>query len=570
MSADGLLPPALMKFSSLVYEQPDLNVLSDHFRRARLRVRLSMSPSAAAAAILDLQQPVQVFHSMATLARIRHDCDLSDPVYREAVRFFDHAEARVAQWTQSTYAALLDSRFRHDLEDLLGQSLLRKAVQLNKSVQDRTIADLSEENRLVTVYQQRISDIRIRFKAQNLNLSQLEPMLQGPDRNDRRAAHQAMNTVFAENKAWLDNCFSQLIAVRNRMSRKLGFTGFTELGYIRMERVDYARADVEKFRRFIQLYFVPICQEIRRLQKRRLELDHLMYYDLPCLFPQGNPPLICRPDQLVELTGKVMVSLLGDDGSFFAGLAEKDYVDALARPDKLGGGYCSTLLTQRVPFILTNASQTARDVTVLLHETGHALASLSGFPQMKIMEDHSPSLDLCEIHSTALEYLSYPCMPAYFAENAEDYTLMHMTESLLFLPYACAVDEFQHLVYDQPDMSADERHRVWHLLEQKYQPDLDYGEDGYFAEGGAWQKKEHIYASPFYYIDYALAQIAALDLWQISRKDAPLAMKKYRLLCDLGGRDTFLQQLSEAGLSSPFEEGTIKKIAYAVCDFLDL
>ena len=207
---------------------------------------------------------------------------------------------------------------------------------------------------------------------------------------------------------------------------------------------------------------------------------------------------------------------------------------------------------------------------VLMHECGHAYAALRSFKHTDLLEYHQPTLETCEIHSTALEYLSYPHLDAFFGPAGQEAALLHMTESLLFLPYGCMVDEFQHRIYDEPTLTPADRNQVWLELEHRYQPDLDYDGAPFFSEGRAWQKKEHIFNSPFYYIDYVLAQLTALDIWSTSRKHPDRAWKKYDALCEAGGHGTFLELLEKAGLASPFEPDTIKRLAYAVCDFLAL
>ena len=170
-----------------------------------------------------------------------------------------------------------------------------------------------------------------------------------------------------------------------------------------------------------------------------------------------------------------------------------------------------------------------------------------------------------------MEFLSYPYMDMFYGEKADQYRQLHMTQALLFLPYGCMVDEFQHIVYDDPDMSPEDRHAVWKSLEEKYQPYIKYDEDHPFhAMGGAWMKKDHIFTTPFYYIDYCLAHICALQLWDESLEDPASALAKYNALCEAGGNDTFLNLISAAGIRSPFETDVIKKIAYSCCKFLEL
>lgn len=560
----------LQPFNELAYQRPDMNWLSDQFRRVRLRLRLAMSAHAALNAVLELQPALIEYHKMSSLARIRHDCQTDDPFYQAEVRLYDQQDAQVDQWTQATYAALQASRFRTELMHHLGPAIFRKAQILKDTVQERILADLAEENRMVSAYHQRLATARILCLGQAWTLAGLEPLLQSPDRSIRREAHIALHEYYAGESAWLDTLFDQMVALRTSLAFKIGYGSFTDLAYRRMERHDYGREQVARFRELIKRYFVPITREIRRLQKRRLNVDPLYYYDLPCLFAQGNPPLIIGRETLGETAGLVMQQLLGQAPSFFDQMYSRGYVDWQTRPDKVQGGYCSTLHGWKVPFILMNAGGSSQDVATIIHEAGHAYASLASFPVQKVIEDHSPSLDICEIHSLALEYLSYPHMQHFFGENAGAYTMMHMTESLLFLPYGCMVDEFQHRVYDQPQMSSAERHSLWRSLEQVYQPDLDYDGMTWLENGSAWQKKEHIFAAPFYYIDYCLAQMVALDLWQQSRKQPKKALQRYRKLCASGGQMTLLDLLANTGLASPFDEATIKRLAFAVCQFLAL
>lgn len=568
--AEELCPAALPTFDQLVYKRPDMAWLSDQFRRTRLRLRLAMSAHAAINAIIDMQGPLVEYYKMAALARIRHDCQVRDPFYLDEVSFFDEQDAQVDQWTQGTYAALQALRFRTELNHHLGAAIFRKAQVLRDTVQERILSELAEENRMVSAYEQRLAAAEITCLGQVWTLSGIEPLLQSQDRVIRRSAHEAVAAYYTQESPWLDNIFDQLVRNRTGMAQKIGFPSFTELAYRRLERQDYGREQVARFRELIKRYFVPITREIRRLQKRRLSVENLYYFDLPCLFPQGNPPLKVSMAAMAAETGRVMQRLFGQTPSFFDQLNDRGFVDPLARPDKVQGGYCSTIHGWQTPFILMNASGTAQDVATLIHEAGHAYASLQGFPTMKVIEDHSPALDVCEIHSMALEFLSYPYLDGFFGENADAYALLHMTDALLFLPYGCLVDEFQHEIYAQPQLDSDARHALWRRLEKEYQPDIDYGNQAWLAKGGAWQKKGHIFASPFYYIDYCLAQLVALDIWQQAGKNRPKALQCYDKLCSAGGQMTFLEVLQFAGLASPFDEATIKRLAFAVCQFLSL
>lgn len=563
-------PMTRLPFGKLPYERASLDSLRAQARRSRLTLRIAVSQNAAENAILAFDKELSSFRTMATIARIRHDKAVDDPVFVKEQDFYDEAEAEVMQIERQVYQALLKCRHAGFLGERFGQMLIRRAENSDTLINSKVIGLIAEENKLASQYQSEMAEPAVAYEGSALSLAQIEPNLQNPDREVRQKAHAAVSEFFKTRSDRFDQIFDQLVKTRDSIARGLGMRRFTELGYRRMERFDYGRAEVESLRDSVFRYIVPLTVEIRRLQRRRLGLDRLYHYDLPCLFPQGNPVCRVEPAKLSATAERIFEDLLGQSPSFFRRLSERGFLDLLARPNKTGGGYCSTVLDAQLPFILMNASSTPQDITTLMHEAGHAFASIASFSEPRLSSCHQPSLDICEIHSTAMEFLTYPLMEPFFEADAEDYALMHMTESLLFLPYSCQVDEYQHRIYDDPSLTPAQRHEVWRSLEAKYQPSLEYEEDEYFFSGSAWHKKEHIFVSPFYYIDYCIAQIAAMELWTLSREDKDEAIQRYNRLCQAGGSAPFSELLRTAGLSSPFSPDTIKKIAYQACVFLEL
>ncbi len=561
---------AAQSFAQWPYHRAEYEKIATEIRKNRLRLRLSLSPAVAIQSVKDFQAILRYYYSQAAVARIRHDQHTDDPFYAAEQDYYDQTDAQISQQTQSFYSTMLGSRHRKDLEEHYGSLIFRKAQNLQDTVRQNVVDDLSEENRLASAYLQKMSAAAIPMDDHTFTIAQLEPLQQSPDRQVRVKTFVAYGNWLESQKKDLDQLFDQLVATRTKISRKLGCSSFTELGYKRLERFDYQRSQVEELRQAVIRYIVPLTQEIRRLQRRRLGVDHLYFYDWPCLFPAGNPQMLIPFSKLPDQLDQALSTLTKTEPSFFRTLIAGGYLDLASRANKTPGGYCSTVINAGLPFILMNASGTAQDVSVLLHEAGHAYASMRSMADPTLLEYHQPTLETCEIHSTALEFLSYPLMERFFGPDAGNYALMHMTEALLFIPYGCLVDEFQHIIYDQPKLLPEQRHEIWRNLEKIYLPDLDYDQEPFHASGGGWQKKEHIFVSPFYYIDYVLAQIVALDLWQLSRKTPDKAWRSYDKLCGLGGRDTFLQLLKKAGLDSPFDMGTIKRVAFAACSFLDL
>ncbi|SEV82697.1 oligoendopeptidase, M3 family [Ruminococcaceae bacterium KH2T8] len=558
-------------FKDIKYVRPDIEAFTSFVKEVRLKLMTCQDADIASEIILDYEKKVSGFDTQYALCNILHDLDTSDDFYTDELEFFDEAFATVSELTAAVLTSLLNCPCADALRAKYGDMIFRKAVNQKETVSKEIIDELVKESSLENDYGQIQSEAQIEFGGEILNLSTLAPYLESTDRKTRRKAHIALDKYYQGKKETFDKIYDDMVKVRTEAARKLGYKSFTELGYKRMERYDYTRDDVAKFRDDIVKYIVPITEQIRKLQKERLGVDELMYWDLPTLFKNGNPVPNVSGEGYERVAGNFFRDIFGVVPSFFDVLSEHGFTDLLARNNKSTGGYCMYLEDYAIPYIFMNGNGTADDVATLVHEGGHAYAAIRSAEVSPFVECLSPTLETCEIHSTAMEFMSYPYMNMFYGDKAEQYCELHMTQALLFLPYGCMVDEYQHIVYDDPDMKPEQRHQVWKDLEKKYQPFNNYGDQMPFHEmGGAWMKKDHIFTTPFYYIDYCLAHICALQLWDESRTDMKTALSKYNQLCEAGGTDTFLNLIGKAGLESPFDTGVIKKLAYSICKFLEL
>ena len=569
---DNTANSSVPDFKDLKYIRPDLETFTETVQNVRLRLMTAKTIEAADEALGEYEIAVSSFDTQYALCQILHDLDTSDEFYNTEMEFFDEASARVQELSSAVLSGLLTCPCADLLKVKYGNMIFRKAKNQKEIISSEVIEDLTEESRLENEYSQKQSEAELQLGKKTLNLSLIQPYLESTDRNVRKDACKALDAYYMSRKETYDKIYDDLVKTRTQIAKKLGYKSFTELGYKRMERYDYNREDVAAFRENIKRYIVPLTVQIRKLQQERLGVDELMFHDLPCLFAEGNPTPIVRKDTYKDAAGKFFRSILGADPSFFDVLTDHGYTDLLSRPSKSTGGYCMYLEDYCIPFIFMNGNGTFDDVATVVHEGGHAYAALAGAESSPFVECLSPTLETCEIHSTSMEYMSYPFMDIFYGKYAEQYCELHMTEGLLFLPYGCMVDEFQHIVYDNPDMTPAERHAAWKKLEETYQPSIKYDENDtpFHAMGGAWMKKDHIFTTPFYYIDYCLSQICALELWEESGRDMKEALEKYNTLCQLGGSDTFLSLIKKSGIESPFKVDVIKRLAYKCADFLNL
>ena len=332
-----------------------------------------------------------------------------------------------------------------------------------------------------------------------------------------------------------------------------------ELGYYRMNRNCYGKDEVEAFRRQIKEYFVPFAEKLHALRRQRLGLEKLSYIDEQVYFKDGNPAPTGTPEEIMAAGQKMYRELSPETAEFFDFMMENQLFDVLGRKTKKAGGYMTYLPLYHAPFIFANFNGTSGDVDVITHECGHAFQGYLA-AQDPIREHADIGMETAEIHSMSMEFFTEKWMNLFFGNRAQDYVEMHLEDAAAFIPYGCMVDEFQHIVYEHPELTPAERKQAWSRLEREYKPHLDYEGDPFFGQGGFWQKQLHIYDYPLYYIDYCLAQTCALQYKVKMDADFTEAWKSYLKLCRLSASDFYTNMIKEVGLDSPFEPGCVKNI----------
>lgn len=507
--------------------------------------------------------------SMMTIAQIRNDVDVTDTYYKEEKDYYDEIHPKVEAARLSYLKALVNSPFRGDLQGRIGEVAFKSMEIAFRAMDERIISLKQEENRLMTDYDCLIATAKIDWEGEELNLSLLRPYLTHPDREVRKRAYAKYTEYFCSVGDRLDDIYDRLVKNRSEQARRLGAKDFRTLGYDRMNRHSYGREEVESFRRQIKKDFVPFAKKVQENRRRRLGLEGLAFYDEGMFFAEGNPSPMGSPQEIME-AGQVMYrELSSETREFFDFMMENELFDVLGRKTKKAGGYMTEIPKYSAPYIFANFNGTSDDVDVITHECGHAF---QGYIAAKdpIMEHRDITMDTAEIHSMSMEFFTSPYMEKFFADRADDYRKMQIESAILFIPYGCMVDEFQHIVYEKPQMSPKERHQVWRSLEREYMPHLDYEDDPYFAKGGFWQKQPHIYTAPFYYIDYVLSQFCALQYKLWMDRDYAEAWESYLKLCHISAGKFYQDMLVAVGLVSPFCEGSVRQMTEKLAPLLDI
>jgi M3 family oligoendopeptidase len=547
---------ATHRFSDIAEPRPTRAGLVASYRE----IGAALDRGDRAAAVADWDRLRRRYDTWSALVHLRFAQDTTDENAKADRDYADTLSPEGADLENALKRRLLADGDRPAVAALVGGHALR-LWETDVTTFDPVIKpDLEEEARVSARYTELLASAKLQIAGKMVNLAGLGPYAEDPDRSVRHAAETVRWRFFEANAGALDELYGQLVQLRHGMARKLGFATYTKLGYRRLRRVDYGPDDVARYREQVVRHVVPLVG--RLLEARRAEngWDRLRYWDEALVDPAGNPKPAGDHDVLVDAAAAMFDGLDPRLAAFYRSMREGGFMDLKNRPGKAGGGFCTSFPTEGVPFIFANFNGTHHDIGVFTHEMGHAFQNWESRGQPGV--DYLwPTMEAAEINSMGLEFLSYPGIGKLVGEAAADrFRRMHLIGALAFLPYGVCVDHFQHEVYARPDASPAERHAMWARLERIYMPWTDYGDLGFLLKGGRWQAKPHIYGSPFYYIDYTLAQCCAMQFWVKSRRDYRAAMEAYVALCARGGSAPFQDLVRSAGLVSPFAEGALADV----------
>ncbi|WP_028531533.1 M3 family oligoendopeptidase [Paenibacillus sp. UNC217MF] len=548
-----------MKFSDYTYVRPDAKLIEQQIKQLISSFEAAESFEQQDRIMSDINKLRSEFDTQAQLVSIRHSIDTNDEFYKAEQEYMDEVGPVIQEYITDYYRALVNSKYRAELEAKWGVQLFQLAEKMLKTFSPEIIEDLQLENKLSTEYSQLIASAKVLFEGEERTLAQLTPFELSTDRDMRKRASEAKFGFMSENEAKFDRIYDDLVKVRTKIAKKLGYENYVQLGYDRMCRTDYNAEMVANFRSQVLEHIVPAATKLKERQGNRIGVDQMYYYDESFNFKTGNATPKGDPDWIVQNGAKMYEELSPEMNEFFTFMRENELMDLVSKKGKQSGGYCTFLSEYGAPFIFSNFNGTSGDIDVLTHEAGHAFQVYES-RHFEVPEYNWPTYEAAEIHSMSMEFFTWPWMELFFQEDTEKYKFAHLADALLFIPYGVTVDEFQHFVYSNPEATPAERKAAWRDIEKKYLPHRDYEGNDYLERGGFWQKQGHIYQSPFYYIDYTLAQLCAFQFWKRMNEDWKSAWADYLKLCRAGGSQSFTGLVQVAGLISPFEDGCIASV----------
>lgn len=557
-----------MKFHEYPYVRPEFETVNAAFNHSLTQFKQASSFEEQDKIMTDINALRNEVESMMVLVSVRNSIDTTDEFYDAEQTFFDENAPLYQGLVTEYYHALLGSPFKSALEEKWGKQIFTLADLALKTFKPEIIELMQTENKLVSEYTKLKASAKIPFEGEDRNLSQMTPFAESKDRDMRIKAQKAITEFYVANEEQFDRIYDEMVKTRHEIALKLGYENFVALGYARLGRSDYNAEMVANYRKQVYENIVPLASELRNRQAKRLGLDDLKYYDESLQFLTGNATPKGSPEWMIDNAKNMYRELSKETDEFFSYMTNNELLDLVTKKGKAGGGYCTFISKYKSPFIFSNFNGTSGDVDVLTHEAGHAFQVYSS-RNYELPEYVWPTYEACEIHSMSMEFFAWPWMENFFKEDLVKYKFSHLSGALLFIPYGVSVDEFQHFVYENPNASPAERKAKWVEIEKKYLPDKDYEDNDFLNRGGFWFRQSHIFASPFYYIDYTLAQVCAFEFWHKSRVMPETAWEDYLRLCQAGGSKSFLDLLKVAKLNNPFEDGTIKKIVEPISAFLE-
>ena len=555
----------MIKFLEFPYERLDFENISIRMTTHTEKIKGAKTVGEAYLQIIETDHLEKVFVSYATLSEAGNTNNSYDEFYLGEEKFFNEAKPKFELLIQNRNKAILESCFRSELKKLIGDEFFDSADMQKRTVSEDVLELMNAENELSQEYSTIMSRLTIDVDGETLTMPQISKLGQSADRKVRQKyavlGEKAMLKVAGD----LDRIFDELMKIRTEIAYKTGFDSYTDYCLCKHGRTSYGREELKAFVTNVEKYIVPVVSEMIDAQSKRLGHE-VKNYDESTLFP-GRKVKIEK--ELLPAFKKIFGKLSPETKVFFDELCEREFYDLELREGKTMGAYSNYMPLCNMPYIFETYNATEGAVETFAHECGHGLNSYMhrGEPVSGVS---AQSADICETHSMSMEFFVWQDIDEIIPKkDIAAYKYRQLKDSLAFIPYGTAVDLFQTTVYDNPEMTPDERLKLWKDLEKKFVPWRKYEEGLFYDQGRAWQRQIHVMKWPFYYIDYVLAQVCALQFWALDTENHEKAWNAYMSLIKDSGRYSFTEIIKRAGLSTPFEDKVLAKIVDTTLSFIE-
>ena len=495
--------------------------------------------------------------------QIKMTCDTENKELEASFTFFMmEIQPKMQPFSDRLNKKLLDCKFASELDTQKYFTYLRNVKKNIDLFEEKNIPLIAELNVLQQQFGVIAGKMTVAVNGQEYTLQQATRFLEDPDRNLREEVYHKINKRRLADKDALNELFSTLLAKRNEVAINAGFHSYTEFRFLELGRFDYTQDDCFQFHEAVKLHVMPLVNELYEARRKKLGIDTLRPWDIDAE-PLGTKPLHPFNDGN-ELTDKAIAcfdKLMPFFGDCLRKMKAMGHLDLDSRKGKAPGGYNCPLAESGAPFIFMNAAGQLDDVTTMVHEGGHAIHSFLAHP-LELNGFKEYPMEIAEVASMSMELFSMDYWNVFFKTSEELHRAkeQQLERVITIFPWIATIDKFQHWVYKNPQHSLEERAKAWVEISDEFtSPVLNYdGLDEYRSYG--WQRQLHLYEVPFYYIEYGIAQLGAIGMWQQFKKDKEAALNNYIQALSLGATTTLPNLFKAAGLEFNFSPEYISKL----------
>lgn len=556
------------RFVSAGVELNRWEIIEPYFRE--LEERSIKSVEELSRWILDLSELDSCIDEEQTERYVAMTCDTENPDLEKAyLEFIETVAPKCKVWWHKLRERYVGCEFRADLPSQRYEVLDRSALAQVEIFREENVPLQTEDQKLRQRYQKICGAQTVQFDGREQTLQQMARYLEEQDRVLRESAWITSGSRRLEDREALDEIFDEMIKIRHQIAMNANFPNYRDYMFRAMERYDYSPQDCEVFHDAVERIVVPAKRELDEKRKRELGLHELRPWDL-AVDPKNQPPLrpFENPEQLCEGCRTIFKKLDSELSGQFQRMVELGLLDLDSRKGKAPGGYMSQFPEHRLPFIFMNAVGRHRDVETLLHESGHAFHTFACREEPLGQYRHAP-MEFSEVASMSMELLSQPELGVFYDEKETRRAYRDQLEGIIdILPWVATIDAFQHWLYTRPDHSHAERTKTWLDLRKRFGGIEDYEGFERFLES-QWQRQLHLYEVPFYYIEYAIAQIGSLQIWLHSRENLAQTIQEYKNGLSLGGSRPLPELFAASGIEFDFSAKTIEPLIGAVMQEID-
>ena len=482
-----------------------------------------------------------------------------EEIQKSWMQFVENVQPKLSEYSDILNRRLVEHQALDELPERFG--ILVKGIKTDIAIfREENIPLSTQATKLVTEYNEICGAQMVEFDGEQKTFAQMAIYFENTDRKIREDAWKAVSERRFEDNERVSEIYDELIQIRHKMATNAGFEGFQQYMFASMHRFDYSIEDCLEFHESIETVCQPLRHRTDGERMRDLGIDSLRPWDMG-VDVKGRPPLQPFNDvqEMVDGCSRIFHNMSEELGNYFDQLDANDCLDLDSRKGKAPGGYQYYLQKSRLPFIFMNAAGTQRNIETMIHEAGHAFHSFYSGHLDLIHERDSP-IEFAEVASMSMELLTHPHWEEFYDnKDADRARRKHLEDIISFMPWMATIDAFQHWVYANPNHSREERAEKWLELGERFGPKVDMTgfEDIHKV---SWQRQGHLFGVPFYYVEYGIAQLGALQMWKYHRRDTQDALDRYKAGLSLGYTRGLTELFQASGLELSFSESYVGEL----------